>query len=131
MENQENQNQTENQAENQNQTQTTSNSSDSKSKIVLSYIFSFLGLIFVFTEKNATDAEKRNYAQAGTIFIITLIISVVTGIINLIGIPFVGAILSLLPTVLFVFCIIAAVKSSRTEVYQIPLIFDLSKKFFK
>lgn len=103
----------------------------SRGKIVASYIVPIVGLIFVLIEKDASETEKRNYAQAATIFIIDIILGLVSGAISALGIPFVGTIIGILPTIIFIFAIIAAVKSTDTEVYEIPAIYDFSKKLFK
>ncbi|MDO4282122.1 MAG: hypothetical protein Q4D02_00650 [Clostridia bacterium] len=118
--------------ENQNNNiQSNNNQQNNKSKIVLSYIIPLIGLIFVLSEKNATSIEKRNYAQAATLFILDIILFIISLLIGFIGIPFIGTIISFLPTVLFIFAIIAAIKSDSTEIYKIPAIYDLSEKIFK
>lgn len=106
------------------------NENPNKSKIILSYIISLLGLIFVNTEKDASETDREHFAQAGTIFIVELVLSVVSGIIAGLQIPFVGTIISLIPTALLVLAIIAAVKSANGEFFKIPVIYDLSKKIF-
>ncbi len=106
------------------------NENPNKSKIILSYIISLLGLIFINTEKDASEQDREHFAQAATIFIVELALTVITTIINSIGIPFVGTILGLVPTALLVLAIIAAVKSANGEFFKIPVIYDFSKKIF-
>ena len=100
-----------------------------KWKFVLAYIIPLIGLIFYFAEKESTETEKENYAQAATLFIVNLIISVGANILN--GIPFVGIAIWVLQIVITVFAIIAAYKSDADNVYNIPILYDFSKKLFK
>ena len=95
---------------------------------VLSYIISLLGLIFVNTEKDASEQDRAHFAQAATIFIVEICLSIITRILS--GIPFVGAILGLLPLAILILAIIAAVKSANGEFFEIPVIYDFSKKIF-
>lgn len=106
------------------------NENPNKSKIILSYLITLLGLIFVNTEKDASEQDKEHFAQAATIFIVDIALTIITTIINSIGIPFVGTIIGLLPTALLVLSIIAAVKSASGELFKIPVIYDFSKKIF-
>lgn len=106
------------------------NENPNKAKIVLSYIISFLGLIFVYADKEASEQDRAHYAQGATIFIVEFIASIISGIVSGIGIPFVGTILSLIPTALLVLAIIAAVKSANGDFFEIPVIYDFSKKIF-
>lgn len=106
------------------------NENPNKTKIILAYIISLLGLIFFNTEKDASETDKAHFAQAATLFIVEFAVSIISGVITLLQIPFVGTILGLIPTALLVFAIIAAVKSADGEYYAIPAINDLSKKIF-
>ena len=106
------------------------NENPNKTKIILSYIISLLGLIFVNTEKDASETDRAHFAQAGTIFIVEIAVSVISGVIAALQVPFVGTILGLIPTALLVLAIIAAVKASNGEYFKIPVIDDLSKKIF-
>ncbi len=106
------------------------NENPNKAKIILAYIISLLGLIFVYTDKDASEQDREHYAQGATIFIVEMILSVASGIIGGLGIPFIGTILSLLPTAMLVLAIIAAVKSASGEFFKIPVIYDFSQKIF-
>lgn len=111
-------------------TNTTTNSNPNKAKIVLAYIIPLLGLIFVNTEKTASEQDKTHYAQAATIFIVDIILSVIVGIIAALQIPVVSSLISLLPTAMTILAIIAAVKSAGGELFKIPVVFDFSQKMF-
>ena len=106
------------------------NENPNKAKIILSYIISLLGFIFLYTDKDAPETDREHYAQAATIFIVEAAISIITSIINAIGIPVVGLILGLIPTALLILAIIAAVKSANGELFKIPVVYDFSKKIF-
>ena len=106
------------------------NENPNKAKIILSYIISLLGFIFLYTDKDAPDTDKEHYAQAATIFIVEILVSIITSIINAIGIPVVGLIIGLVPTALLVLAIIAAVKSASGELFKIPVVYDFSRKIF-
>ena len=106
------------------------NENPNKTKIILSYIISILGFIFLYTDKDAPETDREHYAQAATIFIVEIVLSIITSIINSIGIPVVGLILGLIPTALLVLAIIAAVKAASGELFKIPVVYDFSKKIF-
>lgn len=106
------------------------NKNPNKAKIILAYFISLLGLIFINTEKDASEQDKEHFAQAATIFIVQIALTIITTIINTIGIPFVGIFLGLVPTALLILAIIAAVKSSKGELFKIPVVYDFSRKIF-
>ena len=106
------------------------NESPNKAKIILSYIISLLGFIFLYTDKDAPEQDREHYAQAATIFIVEMVLSIITSVVNSLGIPFVGFILGLIPTAMLVLAIIAAVKSANGELFKIPVVYDFSRKIF-
>lgn len=104
---------------------------NSKMKIVIAYLISLLGIIFLNTEKNMDEQTKNHYKQSSTIFLFLLGNSILVGGIFSGFIPFAGNISYFISVALFIVSLIAAVKAYNDEFYEIPVIFDLSKKIFK
>ena len=103
----------------------------SKGKLVIAYLISIVGLIFIYTDKTADEKTKSHYKQAGTLFIINVLNTIVINGILSGFIPFSGQISYLISALLFVASIIAAVKAYKDEFFEIPVIFNLSKTIFK
>lgn len=105
--------------------------SSNKMKIVISYLISLLGIIFLNVEKDLDEQTRNHYKQSSTIFIIMLGNSILIGSMLNMFIPFSGMISYLISVALFIVSIIAAVKAYNDEFYEIPVVYDLSKKIFK
>ena len=105
-----------------------------KWEMLLVYLIGILGLIFSFMKDKKIDKDVRfQYNQAGTIFIISVIISIVVRMFrySLSIMIFTSYILSIIQLVLFIFSIIAIVKAFNDEFYEIPVISNLAKAIWK
>ena len=105
-----------------------------KWEMLLVYLIGILGLIFSFMKDKKIDKDvKFQYNQAGTIFIISVIISVIVRIFrySLSFMVFTSYALAIVQLILFIFSIMAIVKAFSNESYKIPVIYDLSQKLFK
>lgn len=104
---------------------------NSRGKIVLSYLIPIIGIIFVFTEKNATREEKEHYAQAATSFLFYVVISIVSNGIRMVHIPLIGFGISILSTLVYILGIVVIIQMGSNVFYKIPGIYELSKTIFK
>lgn len=97
---------------------------------ILIYLIPLLGLIFsVVKDDRVCSLARFNYNQSGTIFIINICASIGFGILsNLVS--FFSLLSYPISLVLFVFSIIAIVKTYNGEKYEIPLISDISKSIW-
>lgn len=103
---------------------------EEKYEVILVYLISILGFIFsLMKDKNISKDMKFNYNQAGTIWIVSIVCNFVTrfGGYFMAPIRWVSYPISV---ILFVFTIIALVKSYNGERYEIPFIADLSKSIW-
>lgn len=105
---------------------------EEKWEVFLVYIIGILGFIFSFMKYDyLSENIKFQYRQAGTIWLVNIVLTIVKIIINnTIGIWFIGSIFNIVSLVLWVFAIITIVKAFNNEKYEIPVISDLSKKIF-
>lgn len=104
-----------------------------KWEVFLVYIITILGFIFSFMKDKDVDKDvKFQYNQAGTVFIINLVINVISRIfLNISGISYIAWVLSIIQIVIFVFVIITIVKAFSNETYRIPVVSDLTEKIWK
>lgn len=104
-----------------------------KWEVFLVYIITILGFVFSFMKDKKVDKDvKFQYNQAGTIFIINLVINIISRIfLNISGISYIAWALSIIQVVIFVFVIITIVKAFQDETYRIPVIADFSEKIWK
>ena len=102
-----------------------------KAEIVLVYIISFVGFIFaLMKDKKVSKSQRFHYNQAGTLWIVNIILSVGFGIVSAF-VPFAGSISKGINVVLWIFAIIAMIKAyNEDEDYKIPVIYDISKSIF-
>ena len=101
-----------------------------KSLIFISYFFPLVGLILYYTTKEPIGREKENYAQAGTMFILSIAFNIVLAMVSNF-LPYVSFVSSTIGILIFIFDIIAGAKSDAFTVYEIPAVYNLSKKIFK
>ncbi|MCX8074843.1 MAG: hypothetical protein N2749_04565 [Clostridia bacterium] len=102
-----------------------------KVKIVISYIISIFGLIFLYFDKSAQSEEVVHYKQSATIFILMAATNIITSVLSG-AIPFIGFIGFLINLTLFAYSIIALIRAYKhDEFYEIPIVYDLSQKIFK
>ena len=104
-----------------------------KWEVLLVYLISILGLIFSFMKDKEVDKDvKEQYNQSGAMFIINLAINIISRIFtNMVGIPYVAWILSIVQLVIGIFAIVAIVKAFKGESYKIPVIYDMSQAIWK
>lgn len=103
---------------------------DNKVKVILGYVISPIGLIFYLVDKTASKQERENYVQAATVFICQFAIVILSTLLSSI-IPFMGSMLWILNIGIFILAILAAVRFSEGKTFQIPVIYEFSKKIFK
>ena len=105
-----------------------------KWEMLLVYLIGILGLIFSFMKDKKIDKDVRfQYNQAGTIFIISLIISIIVRIFrySLSFMVFTSYALAIIQLILFIFSIMAIVKAFNDEFYEIPYISNLTRAIWK
>lgn len=99
-------------------------------EVILVYIISILGFIFsLMKDKKVSKNMKFNYNQAGTIWIVSIICSLITNFGGYFMAPIRWASYPI-SVILFVFTIIALVKAYNGERYEVPVIADLSKSIW-
>ena len=100
-------------------------------EIVLVYLISILGLIFSLMKDKKVGSDMRfHYNQAGTLWIVNLILTVV----GKIGSKFIGPIsmgTGIISLLLFICTIVAIVKGCEGTKYEIPVISEFSKSLWK
>ncbi len=119
-----------NENKNNNETAETITGMAKEKEGVLVYLIPLLGLIFaIMKDKKVSDLARFNYNQAATIFIINIGFNIV---LNIVGsfIPYIGYASYIISLLLFVFSIIALVKTYNGERYEIPVVYDLSKSIW-
>ena len=101
-----------------------------KSLIFIAYFFPLVGLILYYTTKEPIGREKENYAQAGTMFILSIAFNIVLAMVSNF-LPYVSFVSSTISILIFIFDFSAGAKSDAFTVYEIPAVYNLSKKIFK
>lgn len=106
---------------------------ENKYRGVLAYLLGVIGpLVVLFGLKDNTKLTKVHAAQALTIQIVSLIVSVVNSIIsNIPGIRVLSFVITIIPVMIFALQIAGAIKSYHEEEFEIPLISDWAKNIFK
>ncbi len=106
---------------------------EEKWEVLLVYIFSILGFVFAFMNYDyLSDNIKFHYKQAGALWIINMVISILKFISNnVIGFFYVNLLLGMLSLIIFIFIIITIVKAFNDETYEIPVISDFAKSIWK
>lgn len=100
-------------------------------KLAVSYIISLVGLVFLYTEKEADEKTKAHYKQAATIFLFHVANTFVFKMLLSGAIPLFGKLSTLIFLSLLGLSIFAGVKAYNEQFFEIPVIFNLSKKIFK
>lgn len=98
---------------------------------VLAYIFGIIGAAIVLAAYKDNDSRtKFNCYQSITLSIISIVAGIIFGILSsfLSFFSFVSSIVSIL---IFVCCIIGAVKAYKEEDAELPVISDLTRNIFK
>lgn len=105
---------------------------EEKWEVFLVYIIGILGFIFSFMKYDyLSDNIKFQYRQAGTIWLVNMVFSILKVILAYtINIGVISYAFNILSFVLWIFAIITIVKAFSNETYEIPVIADLSKKIF-
>lgn len=120
-----------------------------KWEVVLVYVISILGFIFSFMKNEKVSKNARfHYKQSGTLFIISLGVSIIyrilaaiaavtiittagLGIISIIFEVIFGTIYAVFAIALLAFIIITIIKAFNDETYRIPFISSLAEKIWK
>lgn len=103
---------------------------EEKYEVILVYIFSILGFIFsLMKDKRISKSMKFNYNQAGTMWLVSIILNVVLnfGGVFINPLKFMSYPISI---ILFVFSLVAMIKAYNGENYKIPVIADISKSIW-
>lgn len=95
-----------------------------KNELILIYFIPISIIFALLKDRKVSDELRFHYNQSATSFIIILCLYVFGFI------PYVGIVSRILIFVVYIFNIIALVKAYNDEVYNIPLISDLSKNIF-
>jgi uncharacterized membrane protein len=99
---------------------------------VLSYL-GFLSLIVLFVIKPQSDFAQFHAKQGSNLFVIELVVNVFGGVIrwalSLSGIPFVGRLVGLVGTAVWILSIIGLVYAAQGKKYELPVISNI--KIFK
>lgn len=98
---------------------------------VLAYIFGIIGAAIVLAAYKDNDSRtKFNCYQSITLSLISIIAGIIFGILSsfLSFFSFVSSIVSIL---IFVCCIIGAVKAYKEQDAELPVISDLTRNIFK
>lgn len=103
---------------------------DEKYEVILVYLISILGFIFsLMKDKKVSKNIKFHYNQAGTIWLVNIVIMFATRVGGLILSP-ISWISFPVSVLLFVVTLVALVKAYNGEKYEIPVINDLSKSIW-
>lgn len=106
-----------------------------KWEVLLIYLLfgGLLGLIFSFMkDKKVSDNIKFQYHQAGTMFIVIFAIGVIARASNyILDFGVISGLCYIFDVIIFVFAVITIVKAFSNEVYEMPIISDLSKTIWK
>ena len=98
---------------------------------VLAYIFGLIGAAIVLAAYKDNDSRtKFNCYQSITLSIISIVASIVLGIIASF-LPFFSFVSSIISILIFVCCIIGAVKAYKEEDAELPVVSDLTRNIFK
>lgn len=103
---------------------------EEKYEVILVYIFSILGFIFSLMKyEKISKSMKFNYNQAGTMWLVSIILNVVLnfGGVFINPLKFMSYPISI---ILFVFSLVAMIKAYNGENYKIPVIADISKSIW-
>ena len=98
---------------------------------VLAYIFGIIGAAIVLAAYKDNDSRtKFNCYQSITLSLVSIISGIIFGILSsfLAFFSFVSSIVSIL---IFVCCIIGAVKAYKEQDVELPVISDLTRNIFK
>ena len=99
---------------------------------VLSYL-GFLSLIVLFVIKPKSDFGQFHAKQGSNLFIIELVVNVFGGIIRAIlafaGVPFIGRMIGLVSTAVWVLSIIGLIYAAQGKKYELPVVSNI--KIFK
>ena len=98
---------------------------------VLAYIFGLIGAAIVLAAYKDNDSRtKFNCYQSITLSIISIVASIVLGILASF-LPFFSFVSSIISILIFVCCIIGAVKAYKEEDAELPVVSDLTRNIFK
>ena len=103
-----------------------------KWEILLVYLIGILGFIFSFMKDKKVDPDvKFQYNQSGTIFIISLGLSIVSRMFRYTFGFLISYAIGVVQLLLFVFAIITIIKAFNDETYEIPVIGNIAKSIWK
>lgn len=103
-----------------------------KWEVLIVYLVSILGLVFSFMKDKDVDKDvKLQYNQAGVIFIINAILTIISRSTYSFGLWYISSVVGIIEIVIFVFALVAVIKAFSNESYEIPVISDLAKSLWK
>ncbi len=112
-----------------NQTQTITGLGENVEAILV-YLIPILGFIFsLMKDRKVSKNAKFCYNQAGTIWLVNIILNVISSFIGTFMSP-IRWVSYPLTVVLFIFSLIALIKAYNGERYEIPIISDISKSIW-
>lgn len=99
-----------------------------KGAAILSYL-GFLSLIALYVMKPQTQFGQFHAKQGVNLFIIDMIVSVggsiIRGILNSIGVPFVGSLIGLISTAIWVLSIVGLIWAAQGKMEKLPVVGDI------
>ena len=103
-----------------------------KWEVLIVYLVSIIGFVFSFMKDKEVDEDvKLQYNQAGVIFIINTILTIVSRSTYSFGLWYISSVAGIIELVIFIFALIAVIKAFSNESYEMPIISNIAKSIWK